>query len=71
MTDLNQRDHGKSEFCDVVQDPVVAGTEPLGCRQCKKGKVGAVVDGRASCNKCGRLHGFIVLGGKVCYGVYL
>jgi hypothetical protein len=71
VTEFDRRDHHPSEFRGVVADPVVVMLDPLDCRSCKDGKLGTLSEGRATCKKCGRVHGFIVLGGKVNYGVYL
>lgn len=70
--DLEQPDRRGGQFVNMVQDPVPTGVGPLECRICKKWKLGPRSDdGRAVCQKCRRVHGFIVLGGKVNYGVCL
>lgn len=70
MTEL-RREHWMSEHGGVIQDPVPAPIEPRPCRSCHDGHLGVIVDGKAGCNKCGRVHSFIVLKGKVSYGVLL
>jgi hypothetical protein len=55
----------------VVRDPVPMGAEPISCRSCREGKLGKIVDGKSGCDKCGRVHGFMMIKGKINYGVCL
>ena len=55
----------------VIRDPVQVGADPIVCRSCKDGHLGKIEDGKSSCVKCGRLHGFLRIKGEVRYGVCL
>lgn len=66
----------------VVRDPVLL-EDPAKCRSVSRlvqgqtvggpcdGILGKIVDGKAQCQKCGLTHGFMVIGGKIRYGVLL
>ncbi len=67
----SSREHFLSDFGGVIRDPVPADKTVLPCRNCENGKLGVAVNGRACCNKCGRIHGLLRVRGKICYGVCL
>lgn len=70
MTEL-RREHFMSDKGGVIRDPVPMGPEPVDCRNCRDGKLGQISDGKSACKKCGRVHGFLVIKGKINYGVFL
>lgn len=70
MTEAS-REHFMMDKGGVIQNPVQAGLEPISCRSCSGGKLGELVKDRATCRKCSRVHGFLVIKGKVNYGVCL
>lgn len=69
--DAARREHFMADQGGVVRDPVPMGEEPVGCRSCRDGTLGKIVDGKSKCGKCGRTHGFMVVRGKISYGVLL
>jgi hypothetical protein len=82
MPPIRSREHFMSEQGGVVRDPIVL-EDPARCRRhtggtyqgrtapsCD-GMLGAIVKGRAQCQKCGLTHGFLVIKGKIQYGVML
>ncbi len=72
MLNHNQsREHYMAEHAGVIRDPVPMAEPPIPCRSCHQGKLGSIVDGKSSCNKCGRVHAFLVIRGKISYGVCL
>lgn len=71
MSDQQRREHFMADHGGVIRDPIPMGADPIGCRSCRDGQLGKIVDGKSSCGKCGRIHGFLVLKGKISYGVCL
>jgi hypothetical protein len=76
------REHFLSQNGGVVRDPVML-EDPARCRRqtggtyqgqvappCD-GTLGQIVNGKAQCQKCGLAHGFLVVKGKIQYGVLL
>ena len=69
---MSSREHFMSDFGAVIRDPIPVPPDPVPCRNCKDGKLRPQSsDGKAGCNKCLRIHGFIKVGGQTKYGVCL